>query len=396
MAAEQLLALADDLSGAIEVSCLLSLGAGDAEVVLAGHQSGGEDEQPVARNAQTSSVRVVDLDVRHASSATAYTAVLRACKAAGRLDFVKVDSLLRGNPGSLIAAAASTGPVAVCPALPAAGRTTRNGRLHSPDLPAYDGSDLAAELPPGRVALIGLDAVRGHPCGLGEAMMTACRAGRMPVCDAETAADLDRIVAAATAVDGLALVGSGGLAAAVGRARSHTKARCAGTARPLGAAQVLAVIGSAESSAHAQVDRLEACGGQVVTVRGDAGDDAGAYARLIEAVREALGQGPVVLTVGRGWEHCPKESAVVAHCLADVVRDALGETRDTRLFLTGGQTAREVFDALGVRSARVVAAVEMGAVHCRTDTGHEVVTRPGSMGGPDALLKVVEYLKGAA
>ncbi|MGH3504389.1 MAG: four-carbon acid sugar kinase family protein [Nocardioidaceae bacterium] len=396
MAAEQICALADDLTGAIETASLLSVGTGDAEVVLADHPPRGEAEQPLARNAQTGSARVVDLDVRHASGAAAYAAVLRASETAGRVDFVKIDSLLRGNPASLIAAATATGPVVVCPALPAAARTTKSGRLRSPDLPAYDGRDLAALLPPAGVALIGLRVVRGDPCGLGEAIAGGCRAGRVPVCDAETAADLDRIVAAATALGGVTLVGSGGLAAAAGRARSRTRARCGDAARPSGTRRVLAVIGSAESSAHAQVDRLEACGGQVITARDDVGDDAGAYDRLVEAVRDALGRGPVVLTAGRGSKHRGGESATIARCLGDVVRDALGGACDTRLFLTGGQTARAVFDALGVRVARVVAEVDMGAVYCRTDTGHEVVTRPGSMGGPDALLKVVEYLKGAA
>ncbi|MBI0320661.1 four-carbon acid sugar kinase family protein, partial [Streptomyces javensis] len=67
-------------------------------------------------------------------------------------------------------------------------------------------------------ALVPLTTVRSSRPTLLTALRAAAVAGRVAICDAETDADLDAIVAASLADGpGMRLVGSGGLALAVGR-----------------------------------------------------------------------------------------------------------------------------------------------------------------------------------
>ena len=141
--------VADDLSGAVETAAVLGL----ERVRLKGDAEGA----------------VLDLDTRSLPPHEAAARVRRA----GRIDFKKIDSQLRGNVAAELAVL--EGAVIVAPALPVEGRVVRGGVLY----------------------------VDGEP-----------RASPVPLTDAETDADLDAIVAAA---DGATLVGSAGLAAALGR-----------------------------------------------------------------------------------------------------------------------------------------------------------------------------------
>lgn len=377
-------AVADDLTGAVEAAAALSR-ATTAAVLLA---DGPSTDAPSAQNTQL--LRVLDLDVRHAPATDAYAA------AAGLPDdpadgavFVKVDSLLRGSPGSMVAARTRVAPTVVCPALPAAGRATVDGRLRVTSGPMrYDGTSLRQRLSPAELLPAGLEVVRGPRSQLCELILDA--RGRAVVCDAETAADLDRVAALVEDLPGICLVGSGGLAAALGRLIGGHDA-LPGVPPPLPSGPpVLAVVGSAEESARFQVERLERRGG--IRIRIDA--DLAPTAALVRTVVDSLGHRPVALTI----EPTPSladDSDAIAARLAATVAAVIDELPTIRLFLTGGHTARTVLDALGVRRLDVVAGLDVATVHCRTDDGREVVTRPGSLGGPDALAEAVEYLGGA-
>lgn len=63
------------------------------------------------------------------------------------------------------------------------------------------------------------------------------------------------------------------------------------------------------------------------------------------------------------------------------------------LVLTGGETARATLDALGVRELEPVDEIHHGAVHSRTTDGRSVVTRPGSYGAEDSLLRIATALR---
>jgi len=274
--------VADDLSGAVETAAVL----GFERVRLTGDAEGA----------------VLDLDTRTLPPHEAAARVRRA----GRIDFKKIDSQLRGNVAAELAVLKGT--VIVAPALPVERRVVRGGVLY----------------------------VDGEP-----------RPSPVPLTDAETDADLDAIVAAA---DGATLVGSAGLAAALGRTLG---------ARPLPApqpstARLWVLVGT--RVAGEQLTRLAATGVEVLAP----GDRP---------------SGRVAAVRGRAQQLAAFAAAAPR---ADLV-------------ITGGGTARAVLDALGVRELRLIAQVHHGAVVCRA-RGRRILIRPGSFGGPDSLARIVEAM----
>jgi 4-phospho-D-threonate 3-dehydrogenase / 4-phospho-D-erythronate 3-dehydrogenase len=266
-----MLVIADDLSGAVEVAAVLGL-------------------RRISLDAREVREAVVDLDTRRLGPAEATARVRElVTRHDGERVFKKIDSLLRGNVAAELAVLRD--PVVV-PALPVEGRTVRGGVLH------VDG------------------APRPTP--------VACH-------DAETDEDLDAIVAAHP---GATLVGSAGLAAALGRALdAQPLPPPVRTGRPL-------LIGVGTPAADEQVARL----GRAV-IRGTAEE----VARQITAAPDA------------------------------------------DLVLTGGETARRTLDALGIRSLQTVGQIYHGAVQCRAGDRH-ITIRPGNFGGPDGLARIVEAL----
>ncbi|MGW7600173.1 four-carbon acid sugar kinase family protein [Streptomyces antimycoticus] len=255
----RLLAIADDLSGAAEVAAALHSRTTRSRVVLVRMSdavSGGEASSGVAsalRPRHPGEATVLDLDSRYRPAAEAAEAVrdaLRRSSPDGEADgndgdtlvLKKIDSLLRGNVAAEIAALAEGGAgVVLAPALPIAGRVVRSGVVHIGGVALHEGDAWRAETlpPPGSVAqalgglpiaLIPLTTVRASPPALRAALRAAVAAGRVAICDAETDADLDAVVAASLAEGPrMRLVGSGGLAVALGR---HLTTALPATAAP--------------------------------------------------------------------------------------------------------------------------------------------------------------------
>ncbi|GAA2658877.1 MULTISPECIES: 4-hydroxythreonine-4-phosphate dehydrogenase PdxA [Actinosynnema] len=468
-------ALADDLSGAAEVAALLTTRNRAAALVLSGAPVG-----PVA---------VTDLDARHLTGAEVSARARAAVALAPRARvLVKLDSLLRGPLPELVGA---VGPVVVATALPALGRVVRGGAVLVDGRPLGESAAWATEgarapagvpeaLEPLVTRVVPVDVVRSD--GLREVLAALVADGVVPVCDAETDEDLDAVVAATP--DRVALAGSGGIAAAVGRwlrsvegcgAAGPEGETAGGAARLRGTrSHPLIVVGSAEPAADAQVRALVATGvterllhpadlatgaiypdpltgdtrfgeiqpgderagdtragggadvdavepGSVATAgdsaapgaplgavtRGSTPEAGGSEAEgsavdgtspldaLRVAVAEALRLGPVVLRPARDAPVDPARSRALSVALARVAADAVRGTT-TPLALTGGETARRVLDALGVRSLRPLGSVHHGAVLALADDERLVVTRPGSFGGPDSLIRIAAALSGGA
>ncbi|WP_445516224.1 four-carbon acid sugar kinase family protein [Streptomyces sp. NEAU-174] len=249
----RLLAIADDLSGAAEVAAAVRSRTTRSRVLLLG-APGAAGTAAALRPRHVGEATVLDLDSRYRPAAEAAEAVREALRMSwpdggGRggsgapdalgtdtldtLDTVvlkKIDSQLRGNVAAEIAALAEGGAgVVLAPALPIAGRVVRSGVVHIGGVPLHEGDAWRAEAvpPPASVAqalgglptaLIPLTTVRSSRPTLLTALRAAATAGRVAICDAETDADLDAIVEASLADGpGMRLVGSGGLALAVGR-----------------------------------------------------------------------------------------------------------------------------------------------------------------------------------
>ncbi|QKW04829.1 4-hydroxythreonine-4-phosphate dehydrogenase [Streptomyces sp. NA02536] len=470
-----MVALADDLSGAAEVAALLGL---PARLALRPADLG---LSPAPGEAV-----VVDLDSRYldeGAAAAAVRAAVRAVRAAGRVSsgagrdadgnlaegrafravnsgavdggplwFKKCDSLLRGPVGAEAAAFAEGAEVLViATALPAARRVVRGGVVLVDGVPLHESAAWRAEeraaprsvagaLAPLPVTGVPVETVRRGPIALAGRFREVAADGRHPVCDAETDTDLTVIATAAALLGpGVRLLGSGGLAAALGRlltsrrptppsagtrspapvppSATHTPAAAttepasppspagpaatcpdtaSGAARAVvpvydtvpvgtGGRGLLVVAGSAEPVVGEQVGRLVAAGARHVVLA--PGQLAGTDTVVLPA--PAPGSVTVVSVDGAGGVRAGAARAVVAG-LARAV-SALPGRPD--LVLTGGETARRVLDALGVTTLRPVGEIHHGAVHCTTTDGRSVVTRPGSFGGPDSFVRIAAALR---
>ncbi|MEV6034377.1 4-hydroxythreonine-4-phosphate dehydrogenase PdxA [Nonomuraea sp. NPDC052116] len=420
-AAHGVLIVADDLSGAAESAARIVMRETRTRIVLT-HQAVRDECDPA-------DILVVDTDSRHRHPAEAAAAVRSAVALASagrpRLVFKKIDSLLRGNVAAEVAALMVPGAgVVVAPALPGLDRVVRGGvlylagvALHRANAWAVDGvsppASVEAALAPLPARVLDLATVRSDR--LSDAIASCAEDSHIALCDAETDADLDAVLRAALAVPSVRLVGSGGLADALGRhlrslgtateqtaieetateqiaieehepVPAHT-ARHGDVARPA----PLVVVGSAEPVAAEQVRRLVEAGAVPVALPLTA--LLGTPSERDPLPRIPIGERAVVAFLDSAGAVLPAASRDIARRLAEVVADAVrASPRTVDLVLTGGETARRVLDALQVRELTPVGQVHPGAVHSRTPGGRSVVTRPGSFGGADSLVEIVRAL----
>ncbi|MEV6171882.1 four-carbon acid sugar kinase family protein [Streptomyces sp. NPDC051954] len=380
-------ALADDLSGAAETARALG---GPVRLSL--------DAAAVAETLGEYDL-AVDLDTRHLPPAEAAVAVRTALRAAQsgppRLLYKKVDSQLRGHLAVEAAAyAEGAEAVVIAPALPAARRTVTGGVVHVNGVPLHrtDGWRAEHTSPPRSLpeALSGLpvrtvpvDVVRSEPAALDEEFrrIAASRAHAVP--DAETDADLDAVAAAVLRLGpGFRLLGSGGLAGALGRALARPATPCPPT--PVqDSTPLLVVVGTAEPGAVAQIAHLTALGAHHVPL--NPADLATGTVRL-PSTAPAL----TVLSIDGSKGPCPGAGRVLSTALGALAAAYPGRPD---LVLTGGETARTTLDALAIRELEPLGEIHHGAVHSRTPDGRHVVTRPGSYGAEDSLLTIAVALR---
>jgi 4-hydroxythreonine-4-phosphate dehydrogenase len=407
-ARRHILAVADDLSGAAETASLLTSRETRTQIVL--------DRAPLATLLDSAGPRetwVVDLDSRHRSARAAADELRATLALPGLPDRTlivkKIDSLLRGNVRSELAALAERVPFVIAPALPVLNRVVRDGVVYVDGAPlaATDAWRVENDPPPASVAAavagvpidtLGLATVRS--ARLARAISDCVERGVSVVCDAETDEDLDAVVQATIALPSVALVGSGGAAAAVGRwlggpaaAGSRASSDPAGPHRTAAALGPLVVVGSAEPGAARQVDVLVECGIASIVLSPDEllADTLGTAD--VERTVAALQTGPVVVHLDRAVPPTPDTSRDLVRRLAAVIARSVRRSRGpVDLVLTGGETARSVLDALDVDRLTPVGQIHHGAVHSRTPDGTSVVTRPGSFGGPDSLLTILAAL----
>ncbi|WP_161988559.1 four-carbon acid sugar kinase family protein [Pedococcus bigeumensis] len=398
---EQLI-VADDLSGAAESAATFLLRTTRITVLV----SGAADHNHVAPD-DSPRVVVLDTDSRHLAAEAAGTEVARCVAragtgAAGARVVKKVDSLLRGNilaEVSALAALLSATPV-VATALPSAGRTVVDGQplVHGrplADTTLWDAEEADA---PATVAdvLAGLDpvtvplsVVRDGP-RLRAALADAARCGAAPLCDAETDADLDAVVAASTVLDTPLLVGSAALVAAVARRLDADDAPAqpddAPAQPPVRSSSepqhvVVAVVGSAAPTIAAQVALLTDLG--LPVLRLDPGELLTAPAQARTRVEEALSGAGLVVAIDHTADVDPSAARRLSTALAAAARPAT--SRATVLLATGGETAHAVLTSIGVDRLRPV-ATSAEVVRSHTPDGPVVLTRPGSHGSTSSLL----------
>jgi len=436
--AVQLLVIGDDLSGTADSAVACVRYGMRARVALDVHHAGAlasSTSLSLSPSRSCASERIdvlaVDTDSRRlvAAEAMAVTAEAWHAFGAGRRVFKKIDSTLRGNIAAEISALTHhVGMAIVAPAFPHAGRTTRNARQSVFGVPVEESEvwrnegivgkgDLRAMLSVAglRVATVGLTDIRK-----GEGQLTATLASHRArgieavICDSETDADLRSIAQASIALDEVFWVGSAGLAAPLFEAlcealcgpdarsvpseSSNEPAQDAQALRPRphrSSRGVLVVVGSMSSVSHRQVAMLQAnAAGSIDRIEIDAKalmepnhEDAVAMA---DRVGQALAAGRhVVVSLGQGERLNAAEGArFVSHLAAHLATPA---RQAAALLATGGETARALLSAMGVRSLEVVEELESGVAlliasegECR---GLPVVTKAGGFGEPDTLYR---------
>ena len=404
--APRIVILADDLSGA-------------ADCAMACHRAGMATQvrlDPEGAAAPAEAL-ALDLDSRALPPGEALARTLGAMNQVreGAL-YRKIDSTLRGHVALEIAATLQiAGPEAfalVCPAYPATGRTVRDGNVFVDGRPLAEteiwrlggqgSTDLKALLadeglePTG----LGLDAVRGPHLA---ARIEAGRdqgAGAI-VCDAETEADLEALVAAALRMTGVVWVGSGGLAIPLARAlapgrAAGAKAGCGAATRRAGPA--LVAVGSASSVSRRQLAVL-AEDSRVLTLtvaprvllEGPEGPGWRPASRALVAAVGKPGKDAVAIAIDPAAPIDPGVGPALAASLGLLAGRQLG--RFGALVATGGETARAVLGVGGTRCLDIRRELEPGIVLSQA-SALPVVTKSGAFGDPGSLARVVEVLRG--
>jgi len=308
-----------------------------------------------ARARTDARVLSVDLDTRSRPERAARSIVRRAFSSRGarRADILykKIDSTLRGHVWAELAAARRAlgrRPVLLAPAFPAQGRSVRDAVLHLRGKP--QSGDLRALL-----AKAGLPATHITAASAARLKAAIAAGARAFVCDAASDADLDRVARAGLALRPRPLfVGSAGLARALARTLPR---RPAAPVSPACIRPVLTVVGSASPVSRRQAS--------------------------------ALGARDPLLVID--WRRAPTPADIPrVRRLGRLVARAAAEVH---YVLTGGETARAVLGARGVRALRLLGEVEPGVPFGMTRDGTLVCTKAGAFGSPATLARCVARLK---
>ncbi|MBK4713997.1 MULTISPECIES: D-threonate kinase [Tenebrionibacter/Tenebrionicola group] len=417
----KMIVVADDFTGANDTGVQLAKRGARTEVMLTAQQ----------KPSRRADVLVINTESRAMSAEQAGAAVSRAlapwCDSAQSnvLIYKKIDSTFRGNPGAEVAAAmASSGATLalVAGAIPSAGRTTRNGEClvyQQPLLETEFASDPRTPITSSRIStIIGLqttlpvyeitlDQVRGGelPAHL-EALES--KGGGIVVLDAESDNDLTLIAQAACGLQKRPLlVGAAGLANAL-PAESYMSARQA--------LPVLVVAGSMSEMTRRQVTQAQRQGrADVVDINVEAllsNTGEAAVDLVVQQACDALGrQRHCVLRTSSSADDRERVDALAAS--NGLTRQALGETLSRRigeitlaildrartggLFLTGGDIAISVANALGAEGYRIRSEVAP-CIPCGTFVNSEiddlpVITKAGGFGTDSTLCDALYFIE---
>ncbi|WP_104140269.1 4-hydroxythreonine-4-phosphate dehydrogenase PdxA [Arthrobacter sp. ZGTC131] len=414
---------ADDFSGAAEVGqCFATQGLG-TRLLLAGTEAGTQ----ALTDSDGPDVLVVDTHTRAVAPEAAEAAVSAVfggtTAARAQVLFKKLDSLWRGNVGPEVAALTRLGyHVVVAGALPQLRRSVVGGQPFADgvrlDRTALWQAEDAA--PPSSVeqvlnrpegsAFVSADLDVARSGGLATFLTDALSAGGpvTVIADGETEADLEAVADALLELEFTAagrrivLAGTGGAAALLAtklgsrlgsqpaRITQNEPARWQDHASARVVPPVLAAVGSASATAAAQLLRLENVGFSALRIAPAELREPEACWQRLQSAKQLLSAGtPTALTVS-GAVVNPQDSGVIVRSLGRLVADAAG---GADLILTGGETAREVLDAFGIRHLAPLASAQHGAVVSLSDDGRLVGTKPGSFGDEHALVELYQSIK---
>lgn len=355
--------IADDLTGALDTAAQFVGRAGPVPVFW---------RMPAAlppSAAMDSGTREQDAE-RAAAMATRTASLLHP--APGTIAFKKVDSLLRGHSGLELAHCLRALPglrhCIVAPAFPFQRRVTRGGRQYAWIDSAWQvvGEDLDATLAAEGMAV--RHARPGDPVPPGISLW-----------DAETDADLRRIVAGAAGLEGVLWCGSSGLAGAI-----------AGSPPPGADPLARPVLGLFGSDHPVTLRQLDAASEHRLVLP----DGGAASARLLTRRLAASGVALVsfALPPGLARHHAAGRIARQMTALLDHVAPP------RTLIVAGGETLRALCLALGAVQldvqGQVMPGVPRAAMRGGRWDGVDVVSKSGAFGDPALLGRLLDMNPG--
>jgi uncharacterized protein YgbK (DUF1537 family) len=439
--------VADDLTGACDTGHEFAARGHRTRVLVDGRD---DDESDTAVDAL-----VVNTDSRYDPPETAATAVRAAVESRScGVVYKKVDSTLRGNFGAEVAAALSAledrppaaadeggverAPLAVvAPAYPGAGRTTACGHhlvdgalVTDPEVGLNRGNGPTSSHLPSLfddcaypVVGVGIESVAEGAAAVAERFRSLPDRPQITTVDATHERHLSAVAAAARRIERPVLyVGSAGLARHVelstattdGRATDDGGADRAATGRDGSDAEgVLGVVGSVAETTLRGLDALpDRAVVAVDPVMAVETPDAAAEraAERIRTVIDADGWAVVTAATDRaavddalaaGDEAGLSDRAVrerIANVLAETAAAVVAGRRPRGLFLTGGDTAMTVLDALGARAIdlggeAVETGIPLGTIESGAADGTALVTRAGAFGDSETIMTCLDRLR---
>jgi D-threonate/D-erythronate kinase len=378
---------ADDRTGALEAAGAVADAVRRRVAVVVGVDRLDEAPGDVA-------AVVVDIGTRHEEPADAARRAVDLDTVAAGQHVHKIDSTLRGNWAHELVARSASGarPVLLVPALPALGRTCRDGLVLVDGRPVADGpagrdpiAPATSSRPAELLASAGVHpgaVVHLTPASVGEWLL---RAVGIAVCDASTDHEIQAIAEMAAGRPDVLLAGTSATASAAvacsGRRAGRTADAASAPATPT-SERTLVVCGSLHPLALEQVARAVSRGAITVV----------ASSMADRFVPDARGRGPLQPIVVLPPPRQPGtvdlvDAAAVARELARTARELEHVIEPDVLVVIGGDTAAAV---LGHDSMVVEGTIVPGSPWGRR-SGHDrpVITRAGGFGGPDALVELL-------
>jgi 4-hydroxythreonine-4-phosphate dehydrogenase len=252
-----------------------------------------------------------------------------------------------------------------------------------------------------RPARIGLSLIRGDGEALRNSMKALANDADVLVCDAETDEDL-RIAAEASMILGPGTVwaGSAGLARFLPRAAGLTGNLVDLSRRTFAVRPALFVVGSGSPTSREQAELL-AAKSDTIDVRIPpeillAGKQSLEWRDYQLKIESALNQGRDLVVLPEAGPQLDRSMGMkLAASLGELVRPFAGVVGS--LVVTGGETARAVFDAWGISRLHIVGEVEPGLPFSLTSGWSRdlpVLTKAGGFGSSETFLRCRAFLSG--
>jgi D-threonate/D-erythronate kinase len=347
----EVLGLADDLTGALEVGAKLAACGIHTTVTAWGGQT--EDSHHV---------RVIDTETRHLPHPDAAQRITTATASSGaRLIYKKTDSTLRGNIGAelgALLAAFPESPLIYAPAYPAMGRFVKGGHLYIHGAPAHEtvfAKDTLNPVSDNDIARVLRSQTQAPVFSTGVADLRNLEPGAIYLCDGESDSDIEASARLLMGSDTRWLAaGPAAFAEAIARRLDLPRTGMLPWP-PVG--NCLVINGSRHELSARQVCHAKNLGWRVA--------DANAIAASEWIILDASGD---------------------AETMGEIVRDALSRLKLDALCIFGGDTAYGILKAIGNPPLRPLGEIVPGVPLSRV-TGRDLIliTKAGGFGPLDVL-----------